>query len=341
MLMPDWRGEQWMVMVTLCVTHLCNGMCVSLQAPFYPAEAEKKGASATQYGLVFGIFELTVFIVSPIVGKLLPKVILRKLLVEFYSKLFQIGISRAFSGGIMTTGTMCVGFGFLNRIPDANTFITFSFIIRIIEAFGNSAFLSSSFTMVAKMFPANVSTMFGVVEMAFGVGMIIGPTVGGALYQVGGYTLPFGVLGGILIIQSLVSSLSLPKLKDNDNENNLADDFGLLKALQIPSVMLSVLAVFSGSVAVGALQATLERHLAVFHLNPMQVGMMFMLYGASYAILNPWWGWLSDRVSSTFVIFTGAVLLGLGMLLVGPVPGLGLSPNYYLTVAAIIIAGQN
>ena len=68
-----------MVMVTLCVTHLCNGMCVSLQAPFYPAEAEKKGASATQYGLVFGIFELTVFIVSPIVGKLLPKVILRKL----------------------------------------------------------------------------------------------------------------------------------------------------------------------------------------------------------------------------------------------------------------------
>ena len=68
-----------MVMVTLCVTHLCNGMCVSLQAPFYPAEAEKKGASATQYGLVFGIFELTVFIVSPIVGKLLPKVMLRKL----------------------------------------------------------------------------------------------------------------------------------------------------------------------------------------------------------------------------------------------------------------------
>ena len=66
-------------MVTLCVTHLCNGMCVSLQAPFYPAEAEKKGASATQYGLVFGIFELTVFIVSPIVGKLLPKVMLRKL----------------------------------------------------------------------------------------------------------------------------------------------------------------------------------------------------------------------------------------------------------------------
>ena len=61
-------------MAVLCVTHLCNGMCVSLQAPFYPAEAEKKGASATEYGLVFGIFELTVFIVSPFVGKILPRV---------------------------------------------------------------------------------------------------------------------------------------------------------------------------------------------------------------------------------------------------------------------------
>ena len=48
-------------------------MCV-VKAPFYPAEAERKGASATQYGLVFGVFELTVFLVSPVVGRLLTRV---------------------------------------------------------------------------------------------------------------------------------------------------------------------------------------------------------------------------------------------------------------------------
>ena len=256
-----------------------------------------------------------------------------------YLLFLQVGISRAFSGGIMTTGTMCVAFGFLNRISSADAFINMSFVIRIIEAFGNSAFLSASFTMVAKMFPSNVSTMFGVVEMAFGVGMIIGPTVGGALYQIGGYTLPFGTLGGILIIQALISSLTLPRMKDSDNSNSTAENCGLLRALKIPSVILAVLSVFSGSIAVGALQATLERHLATFDLNPMQVGMMFMLYGASYAVLNPLWGWLSDRASSTVVIFVGSILLGLGCLLVGPVPGFGLSPSYHLTVAAIIVAG--
>ena len=71
----------------------------------------------------------------------------------------------------------------------------------------------------------------------------------------------------------------------------------------------------------------------------LQVGMMFMLYGASYALLNPVWGWAADRVSSSLVILAGAVLLGAGCLLVGPVPGLGLQPSYPLTVTAIIIAG--
>ena len=45
-----------------------------MQAPFYPAEAESKGATASQYGLVFGVFELTVFLVSPVVGRLLTRV---------------------------------------------------------------------------------------------------------------------------------------------------------------------------------------------------------------------------------------------------------------------------
>ena len=207
------------------------------------------------------------------------------------SELFdlQIGINRAFSGGIMTTGLMCVLFGFLNRIQTPNTFIGVSLVIRIIEAFGNSAFLSSSFTMVAKVFPSAVSTMFGVVEMAFGVGMIIGPTVGGALYQVragmsslyahspalqaAGYTLPFGVLGGVLLLQAMVGSLTLPRLKEADTRDAEADpELGLLAALATPAVMVAVTAVFSGSVAVGALQATLERHLATFDLSPMQVG---------------------------------------------------------------------
>jgi hypothetical protein len=45
-------------------------------------QAERKGVSATEYGLVFGIFELVVFIISPIYGQHVsstaPRSLLRK-----------------------------------------------------------------------------------------------------------------------------------------------------------------------------------------------------------------------------------------------------------------------
>ena len=40
-----------------------------MQLCFLLFQAESKGASATEYGLVFGVFELVVFITSPIYGK--------------------------------------------------------------------------------------------------------------------------------------------------------------------------------------------------------------------------------------------------------------------------------
>ena len=43
--------------------------CVSLQAPFFPNEAEKKGASSTIYGLVFGVYELMIIMFSPVFGR--------------------------------------------------------------------------------------------------------------------------------------------------------------------------------------------------------------------------------------------------------------------------------
>jgi Flp pilus assembly pilin Flp len=32
-------------------------------------QAERKGATATEYGLVFGVFQLVMFAVSPVYGK--------------------------------------------------------------------------------------------------------------------------------------------------------------------------------------------------------------------------------------------------------------------------------
>lgn len=48
-------------------------------------------------------------------------------------------------------------------------------------------------------------------ETFFGLGLIVGPTVGGALYSVGGYTTPFAVMGSILFIAGIMTYFALPK----------------------------------------------------------------------------------------------------------------------------------
>lgn len=53
-----------------------------------------------------------------------------------------------------------VFFSLLDKVNGHYPFIVLSFIIRIVEAMGNAAFLTASFAIIAKEFPNNVATMF-------------------------------------------------------------------------------------------------------------------------------------------------------------------------------------
>ena len=58
-------------MLTAVALSIMNvSLCISfgIISPFYPTEAAKKGATTTEVGLVFGIFQLILFITSPFYG---------------------------------------------------------------------------------------------------------------------------------------------------------------------------------------------------------------------------------------------------------------------------------
>ena len=68
--------------------------------------------------------------------------------------------------------------------------------------------------------------MFAMIELFFGIGRfsalsddltvtdppgeIVGPVVGGALYEIGGFVLPFAVMGSILAFSSIFIYIVLP-----------------------------------------------------------------------------------------------------------------------------------
>lgn len=51
-------------------------------------------------------------------------------------------------------------FRLLDKVSGHYPFIILSFIIRIVEAVGNAAFLTASFAIIAKEFPDSVATVF-------------------------------------------------------------------------------------------------------------------------------------------------------------------------------------
>lgn len=63
--------RQLLVLLCFAYGNFWIAACVSLQAPFFPAEAERKGASATVYGGIFGVYELMIITCSPLFSKLI------------------------------------------------------------------------------------------------------------------------------------------------------------------------------------------------------------------------------------------------------------------------------
>ncbi len=115
--------------------------------------------------------------------------------------------------------------------------------------------------------------MFASLETFFGIGLIVGPSVGGALYQAGGYTLPFAALGALLICAAVMTHFVLPsKYDEKVSDTEEGQRKGMLDALKIPAIALAAYSILCASITIGFIQATLEPHLRQFGLSPVMMG---------------------------------------------------------------------
>ena len=67
-------------------------------------------------------------------------------------------------------------------------FTVMCFVVRGFAATGCTASSTASFVITANTFPNNIATVFGILEMSAGLGFMVGPAVGGVLFEVGAMT---------------------------------------------------------------------------------------------------------------------------------------------------------
>lgn len=318
----QYSTRQLMVIFTYIYGNFFLAACVSLQAPFFPKEAELKGASATEYGLVFGAYELAIIFVSPLVGKLVgsssPKIWI------------QIGL--------MLTGLMTIMFGFLDKAPYGTWFISLAFIIRILEGVGAASFTTPSYTATAEEFPSDQATILSLLETSFGLGLICGPTLGGWLYEMGGYMLPFLTLGSFLILGAILN-FGVCFNKDPVPHDPRERQAGYLNILISPGIILDSLCVVTSLNFIGFNAATLEPALRQFDLSVMTIGSIFVITGTIYALTTPLWGRLCKFFDTRILCLSGCLFCLAGFIIIGPLPFMNAEPSLVFIISALLLIG--
>merc|ERR1711981_930799 len=141
---------------------------------------------------------------------------------------------------------------------------------------------------------------------------------------IGGFVLPFAVMGSILAFSSIFIYVVLPETPEAPAQSESTVKPSMKNALTKPAILIALFKVGSVAASLGFLQTTLEPHLHDIKppLSSFQVGALFMVVGGTYGLSLPLWGYLCDskltKNSPKFVEVIGAIFIGAGFLVLGP-----------------------
>jgi len=173
--------------ITILIVQITEVLGFSLILPFLPFYAQEFGANPLQIGLILSSFSFFQFLSAPVWGKLSDKYGRRPLLIFSQLSTFVSFVILAFSNSLEMI--------FFSRILDG--------------------ILGSNFT-IAQAYLSDISSKedrskaFGISGVAFGIGFLIGPGVGGFLSQFG-YQIPSFIAAAMSFLTTLIIFVFLPE----------------------------------------------------------------------------------------------------------------------------------
>lgn len=312
--------KQWFVLFVYGVINLLSAAANSLQGPFYPMIAEQKGVSPSQHGIVFGIFYLFVFLLCPFTGILI-------------SRFGAVTISFI---GLLITGLTNILFGFVDNLNGVQLFLGTSIGIRVLEAVGYAMIRNAGIAIVSCEFSENIEMAFGVIQSSFSFGQLLGPVIGGALFELGGFILPFSLFGSFLLCAAF-AILFLPKNYPNSKAATVKDVFKLIRLC--PSIV-GIFSVFGAFVCVGLLIGTLEPHVRILKLSPLGVGSLFLCNSISFTCSCFVISKVCEKYGNPDLIgFISSLIIICGLVLLGPAPYLFIDMSIFTITFALLILG--
>ncbi|KAK1793327.1 hypothetical protein P4O66_011724, partial [Electrophorus voltai] len=282
---PKMTRQQILTLIAMASINVSSMICYSILGPFFPQEAAKRGVDQAVIGLIFGCYAMCSLIGSLILGKYIV----------------QIGAKFMITAGLFVSGGCTVAFGFLDRVREVEVFIALCFVVRSVNAVGFAAAVTSSSAVSAKVFPDNIATVMGFMEIFTGIGLILGPPLGGWMYQAFGYEILFIVLGCVLLLTVPLTMWILPSF------DVVASQDSFLRLCSQVKIIIICFVIFTLSSGIGFLDATLSLFAKEkFSLSTGSVGLLMIGLSIPYGAASPIFGIISDKYPVSNIVFTYA-----------------------------------
>jgi DHA1 family multidrug resistance protein-like MFS transporter len=287
--------------------------------PVLPKRLAQLGAGVDALGLMIMVFALAQFLLAPFMGSLADRVGRRPLIL------------------VALVGFVAANIA-LVLADSAEAYVA----IRFAEGVVTAGLLPASLAAVGDLAPPDRRGHWsGAIMGGYSVGLVLGPTFGGLLYEIWGFAAPF-IASALLALPAAVLIVCLvPETRPEHTRVDLPEPARpaasrLLASLPRPLYFLAVLLCLDFLSVF--LYAFIEPPMAFFvydtlDFSPIQFGAILGVYGLAMAIGQATAGHLSDRFGRQLPIAVGFLLnVGLSLALV-------LQPDFGLLLAAAVLAG--
>lgn len=262
-------------------------LAYSVAVPVLPDLSRRFGATPTVIGFLFASFGVTVLATSIPMGAASDR----------------IGRRGPLAAGAALLAASTIVFALAGSLPVL-------FFARLAQGVADAITWVVGFALLADLYTTEErGRAMGWVMSATTSGFMIGPTLGGWLYESGGPMLPY-------LFVAVLSAISAAGFlwMQTPHERRHSDAVSLGELARQPAVAICAAAVVLG----GGTLAMLEPVLALFlseeiGLGPSRIGMVFGAAAVVSAALHPLCGRLADRTGGRRLMIAG--LAGIGLLL--------------------------
>jgi DHA1 family solute carrier family 18 vesicular amine transporter 1/2 len=303
--MSSLRESRFAAVALVTAACFTDIVAYSIAVPVLPDLSRRLGASPTVIGLLFGSFGVTMLLVSIPMGAVSDRV----------------GRKGPILGGLVALAASTVLFAYAKELPAL-------FTARLVQGAADAITWVVGFALVADLYaPEERGRVTGIILGGTSVAYMIGPSIGGWLYEIGGIRMPFlAVTAMSIATMAGFVWLRVPA------EHTLHEPVPVGRLLRNREVATCGVVVFLAAASITMFEPVFVLYIqGKLGIGPAKIGTLFAAASLANTFFHPLAGRFADRWGARRL--TGIGLIAMSCML----PAIALARNYWAAMAVCVL----